>query len=141
MDWIKVSGKDLRRLGEVRKLPIKGVNLEVRVSPYQIPIGVKGEYNRERHLFEIRFQYLDEETPKIRKIDEHLSALEGVNSGRLLGIDIDVDRLGVDAVALILQGLEKKLEPKEASKRNIPGPAWRVLDTNKDQLLASLCIG
>ncbi len=117
----------------------KGIGFTVMVSPYAVPGTVTGEYNEDRKVLEIRFKYLDEEPAKSHQVDAHISLLEGVSSGRLLGIDVDVDRLDVHLVQVILGAIDTAITSTTSSNKQVNFKAAReVLGSAKEELLASL---
>ena len=138
MRWIPINEDDLRQLNPVKTREEKGIKFGVMLSPYDLPEAVKGEYNEDRSIFEIRFRYLDEEKSKKHKIDEHISVLEGKNSGRLLGIDVDVEKSGVGIIQLAIQTLkEQSSHIKDQQKANY-NAAQEVLSTKREDLLAAV---
>ena len=142
MEWKRIDDNVLERISQRKTNVVKGINFTVMVSPYAIPVRFKGEYNRERKVFEIRFQYLDEEPSEFRKADDQIDLLVGKNSGRLMGIDVDVHTLGVEFVGLVLQELPKQVSAGDTQTKRANFEAVReVIDSTKDSLLAELAAG
>ncbi len=98
MRWIRLDPSKL----EKPERSIVGDHIEVQVfmSPYDVPEAVGGQYDAQIKRFVIEFKYLDDE--KYNKVSqaEHLAVRIGKNSGRLLGIELDVDALKAQAVGL-----------------------------------------
>lgn len=128
----------------------KGVLLKVRMSPYDIPSAVRGK-KASGGIFRIELQYIDGKELEGEKlaIDEHVSAVKGKYSHRLLAIEINVDRLGADAVGLEIQPVKPSTDrieqlfervaeralkdhASEAEKRNIASAEAAVKHRAKD---------
>ncbi len=136
MPWIRVSEKDLLQPSQKKSWEEKGIGFAIMLSPYALPEAVRGGYNQDRKVFEIRFRYLDEEKTKRRKIADHIEALEGVNSSRLMGIDVDVEKGNINVISLIIKTLEHEIETDQGISKENYGVAKQVLSSKQEQLLA-----
>jgi hypothetical protein len=136
MDWMPINPDLFDELAKGRREAYKGVHFMVTVSPYSIPEAVRGSYNEAKRLFEIRFRYLDEESHKRRKVDDHVCILEGEHSGRLLGIDVDVDTLGVETISVAVRALGKLAGTAPKRRKSNYEAARKVIDSKKKELLA-----
>lgn len=82
---------------------IRGVKVKLLVSPYDIPEAVRGFYDEQKHRFVIEFRYIGDEPTELQPQDRHITLVVGKNSGRLYGIEIDVDTLKVEVVGLRME--------------------------------------
>jgi len=83
------------------------------MSPYDIPQAVRGEFDEDRKRFVIEFRYISPEETASRQIDEHVILHVGENSGRLCGIEADVEAMNVNAVLLrIDRAAEESINPR-----------------------------
>lgn len=94
-NWVRVR-PDTKKAKQLKT--IRGVQIEVQVSPYDIPEAVRGEYSKELSKFVIEFKYIGEEPFDLKGHQQHVALRIGKNSGRLYGIEIDVDALKVSEV-------------------------------------------
>jgi hypothetical protein len=95
--WIPVDPKQLSpQLGAKVIL----VDVTLSASPYDVPRAVKGGYDEKKKRFIIAFQYIEEEPLTRKRHDSEITALVGKNSGRLLGLEIDVDKVDANQVTL-----------------------------------------
>lgn len=70
---------------------VEGMDLTVGLSPYDSPKAIVGNYLRGQGLFEIAFEYIDNEKPVISDIQHGIRAYHGKYSGKLLKLVIPVD--------------------------------------------------
>lgn len=77
---------------------VRGVNVTLVVSPYDVPEAFRGDYSPDRKRFRIEFRYISDEPTNTEKVDEHVCFEIGRKSGRLYAIEIDVDRFGAEKV-------------------------------------------
>ena len=95
-EWLQLDGKQLNPL---QKREIRGVKIDVYLSPYDVPEAVRGFYDESVARFVIEFKYLGEESTRLKR-HKHLELRVGKNSGRLYRIDVDVESLKAEAVSL-----------------------------------------
>lgn len=96
--WVRL---DPAKLGKESGEGIQGVEIQVFLSPYDIPMAVRGDYDEQEKRFVIRFRYIVGEPSKSLKIDNKYIRLSvGKNSGRLQTIEVDVDALSATHVGL-----------------------------------------
>ena len=105
-NWVTL---DQTELNLPHQETVKGVTVEVMLSPYDIPSHVRGDYDSEIDKFVIEFKYLGAEPTKYVRQSDSLSLRVGKNSGRVYAIEIDVDHLKAEAVQL------KMLAPQVAA--------------------------
>ena len=138
MGWIEVTPEEPTALTKAEGKEVKGIKIFVMVSPYCVPSAVKGEYSEDRHLFEIRFRYLDEEEFRKTVAGEHIWALIGVKSQRLFGFDVDVDKMGVNGVLVAIRTIDQQLIPSmDVRRRPNLDAAREILTDRESDLLAS----
>jgi len=105
-EWISV---DPQELDTVQSHTENGVEINIGLSPYQIPEGVRGYYDEELERFVIELKYLDDDEELERVWDaHHISLFAGKGSHCLYEIHVDVKSLDVNAVSLKLS--TKKVE-------------------------------
>ena len=123
-DWINIDPKTIK---EEKLRNIRGVQLNVQLSPYDIPEAVRGYYNKKRKIFVIEFRYLSDEPTKNKKLDkkDNLSLKIGRNSHRLYGIEIDVDAMEVQAVKLKMM-VERAMDDFTASADELREGNYRL---------------
>lgn len=105
MNWVPINSRDFDLKKEDNR---KGIHFEVSMSPYDIPQGVRGRFCEKRKRFIIEFKYLTEEATKVSVLTPEVNAIEGIKSGRLYSLEIDVEKLGVDQVKLMLNPAIKR---------------------------------
>jgi len=66
-EWIRVEGG---KYNLPRKEILRGVEVNVFMSPYDVPQGVRGEFDEKLNRFQITFEYISEEGEVIEKIDK-----------------------------------------------------------------------
>jgi hypothetical protein len=96
-DWLKIDPRQVHVPPEVEN--VHGVEIQVFVSPYDIPKAIRGEYDKRERRFIIDFDYLDQE-PLKELPEKHVTRVVGELSGRLRRLKIDVDALNAKTVAL-----------------------------------------
>ena len=140
--WTKI---ETREFAQSRRAKDGGIKIEVSLSPYDIPEAVRGEYCPDRRKFVISFKYLTSEDTKSRRIGEHILAKEGVESERLIELEIDITALDVHQVELevtpILKDFYDSLPvPESTNSLNCPIPRERVtgeiIERYRDEIFA-----
>lgn len=105
-EWIKL---DPEKLNKPKLETIQGVEVEVMLSPYDVPDAVGGNYDKERKRFVIEFKYASGDEPRsVEWHDQYVNFIVGRNSQRLYGLEIDVDAMNAHAVSLKV--LEEKVD-------------------------------
>jgi hypothetical protein len=103
-DWIQL---DASRFDRAQLKTIRGVEVKVFLSPYDVPEALRGAYDEELKRFVIEFQYISDEPLKRRTYDQYVTTRLGRNSNRLYAIEIDVDAMRVETVNLSVLVQEK----------------------------------
>jgi hypothetical protein len=98
-EWLEVD-LDTEKLKQSRK--IRGVVVELLVSPYDVPEAVRGFFDKETNRFAVEFKYIGsgDEPKKNNQQDRFLNFRIGENSGRLYRLEIDVEALKANSVEL-----------------------------------------
>lgn len=98
-EWVRVDAKDLHSSSEQRT--VNGVEIEIGLSPFDIPKRVRGGFDESLDRFVVEFMYLiNDEPKKEEKLDDNLTVIVGKHSDCLYEIRIDVNRLGANLVSL-----------------------------------------
>jgi hypothetical protein len=85
-DWLPLNANTL---APPKHRTIRGVDITLVMSPYDIPDAVRGEYNKDSHRFIIEFRYMSDEPWERSKYNDKVLLRIGRNSGRLYGIEVD----------------------------------------------------
>jgi len=136
-EWIQVNQKELN---VPRTETRNGVEVQVFVSPYDIPEAVRGAYDKRVNRFAIEFKYLADEEPTVEQIDGDMRLFVGKTSNRLHRIEIDVDRLDADCVYLhIFKGIERLVQlQKKPYRQGNYRTAERIIQGRRSELFSSL---
>ena len=133
-EWIRLEDG---KYNPPRKEVLRGVEVNVFMSPYDVPRAIHGEFDKASKRFKIKFQYIGDEVTTQKKVDSHVCVHVGKNSSRLYGIDVDVIGLDVQAVGLqifnAIAGLRSK-PPK--FRRDNYSAAAEAIEDSKDKLFA-----
>jgi hypothetical protein len=127
-DWIKL---EQHYMAGPQTQRIRGVDVVVYVSPHGVPKAVRGTSHRERGIFRIEFQYLDESedvlaAPRVSR-DGLVFVYLGRSSGRIERIDVagaDPDAAQISLKINVVEEAEKgllelkDLEPALSKKLN-----------------------
>lgn len=140
--WIPVNTSEIN---ELRVVSLHGVNVNVYLSPYDVPRGIRGYFDREADRFAIEFQYIVKEpTKKLDGKDGVVTVYVGKNSGRLYRILINVNKIKVDHVALEVRVSElvsekiSELKKKMQKRKENYDVAGRVIQETQEKLLEEL---
>src|SRR6266853_4092407 len=87
----------------LEKRQLEGVKVDVLVSPYDVPEGVRGFVSKDHKAFLIEFKYISQEDTIDRPQSESVKLRVGRNSGRLYAIELDLQKFGADHVQLRLE--------------------------------------
>ncbi len=101
-EWIKINPSEY---DEPRTETIRGVDVEVFLSPYEIPREVSGYYDEGVKKFMIVFKYIgDGEATEAVKEDDFITAIVGRQSHRLYRLELDVHGMAADLIELKVSG-------------------------------------
>jgi len=88
---------------------IRGVKVEVSMSPYDVPTGVRGYTDAKFFVIEFKYMTSDERVRSVPHGD-HVFVEVGVNSRRIYRIRIDTEKLKFDTVAVeVKEAIEKTI--------------------------------
>ncbi|MFV0442531.1 MAG: hypothetical protein ACK5Q5_03065 [Planctomycetaceae bacterium] len=96
--WINPAR--FQKLG--KEVQVDGIDLQVQLSPFSRPNGVRGEYQRKTKCFVIRFDYIDAEPDGAPSVHRGIRFIPGKHSGKLLAIEIPI-AVGVFKSAALIQ--------------------------------------
>jgi hypothetical protein len=116
-EWVPL---DAASLSPARRQRIRGVDITVVMSPYDVPEAVRGQYDEDIHCFVIEFRYMGDEQWVAQKHDDKITLRVGRHSGRLYGIEVNVDALKAHRINLRL---------------HLPRMVMNAIDSLKDQPL------
>lgn len=103
--WIRVEPTKATR---TMREKIRGVDVSVQISPYDIPLAFRGIYLEEQGAFRIEFKYEDGEPSGGReKVDQMVTVELGKVSRKLLAIEVAVDEHGIDVVRFKVPALDQ----------------------------------
>ncbi len=103
-DWIPV---DLGAEERAQKAFIRGVEVELFASPYDVPEAIRGHFDEAKNRLIIELRYVGSEPTKVC-VYNHVSYTIGESSNRLYGLEIDVHALKVDGIGLSLAPLQQR---------------------------------
>ncbi len=100
-EWVPLNRL---KVNQATKQIIDGVELEIYVSPYDVPEGVRGNFNADKKHFVIDFRYAGGETENLysEEVEPHITLHLGRNSRRIYHIVVDTVSLGAKEVGLVL---------------------------------------
>ncbi len=138
--WIRVNPHDYDQPHEIG---MADVEVNVFISPFEIPRGVRGFYDEARKRFMIEFKYITREP---REVDDggppEIKTLIGRKTGRILGFEIDVVALHASSVSLRLGAIDQALEAVR-SRSSLPRRensriASKVLHDRSEELFSAM---
>ena len=137
-EWVRL---DAEKLNTPQLQAIRGVNITVRMSPYDVPEAVRGYYDKVQRRFVIEFRYIDDEPLQKKQKGEHITLRIGRHSGRLYGIEVDIDAMKSQAVDLN-QAIDSLASlPRKRSRHENYEIAKKAITEKKDEIFASLVAG
>lgn len=143
--WISLSPEKL--VADTRQ-QLRGLELNIFVSPHDVPDAVRGYFDQQINRFVIEFRYLADERWQAKTQDPFLTLRVGRDSKRLLGIEVDVRALNAQAVGLrlhpphlITQAIDKlAMEPSLARQEDNYRIAKDVIVDRKKELFEALAL-
>ncbi|MDE2663335.1 MAG: hypothetical protein OXI39_10085 [Gemmatimonadota bacterium] len=116
--WIRVDQGKYDEPREIGMSASADVELDVFISPFDIPKAVRGYYERKRERFVIDFKYITDEPRKYENFGPaEVTAVVGKKTGRILGFEIDVKAIGAESVALRVHAANQVHEAIEAARK------------------------
>lgn len=138
--WIKL---DSARLNQPQTETFRGAQVEVRMSPYELPEAVRAYTNPDRTCFTIEFRYLGTDEPVRETPVGAVTPYTGRESGRLLRLDIDLSRLPGGAHGLTLKMVHQAIDslgkgPDRLARRRHYEVVEQTLEENPELLEAAV---
>ena len=134
--WIRVDPDEAKRPGLAQ---VRGVDISVRISPYDVPRAFRGFYVRDRGIFRIEFKYVDEESAEPHRMegpDDCISFEVGQYSRKLLALEVAVDQFKLDMVRL---DVRKLLDHADAAvkrlQKSVARPSAKLNYSAVDEVL------
>jgi len=148
MEWIELKP---RKLNQRRIQNFNGVEVEVFLSPYDVPDAMRGEIDPETNNFIVRFRYMgcDEPQEKLerKRSQDHVWLHLGRNTGRLYAVEADLKALNTNAIQLAMQipdALEGAIDwlsantTSRSARQGNYSVAKRAMASQKDRLYREL---
>lgn len=145
--WIKLDPQALTE-AQREELPDSDpdVKIHLSVSPYDVPEAFRGFFNESGDRFIIQFKYLLPDEPTQERPADHATTLHvGKNSGRLYGIEVDVQALEqeVSSVGIELRLINvaenalRRFETESERRKNV-SVAQNVLADHEEELARTM---
>ncbi len=145
--WLRIDPERYDELHEIGMF-YRDLELNIVVSPDDIPDSVRGGYDEEHKKFVIEFKYMVREEYEIDQVSEEVEVRIGQHSGRILGFAIDVDvlkarsigrlNLAAPATAKPFRAVEAALElvvrRSEATRMENYNVTRRVLQDRQEEV-------
>jgi len=106
--WVKLEPAQFENVKTQKR--IRGIDVDVYISPYDIPEAVRGYFDEDLDRFVIEFRYIEDERTEQHPQSEKVTLRLGKYSQRIYAIEIDVKALKAKAVSLNLNLLEDEVE-------------------------------
>jgi hypothetical protein len=140
-DWLYLS----LNMGEfeVSQTTEGGVSVSTSPSPYDVPEAARTNIDKNHNRLSIEFQYIGKEPVMVKPEQAGISFRLGKNSGRLYGIDLELNKINATEVnaitGLITQTLSGLADTcNRPARSNNYSMVMRAVNSEKDTLLASL---
>lgn len=110
--------------------------LLLQLSVYDVPRLLTSDFDEKTGVLKIEFQYLDQEPARTEDLQNHLSLRVGKESGKIIGIDVPVEKFRIEEVLI---GISHRLRdradalPRQNQRSNYEFVS-SVLDANKQSL-------
>lgn len=122
---------------ESRELAQGGVPVVLSLSAYDIPRSLTADWDKATSWLHIRFDYLDQESPVNRPVDEELIVQVGKHSGKVLGFLVSPHLKKPKEITIrIVQGVEQELARAQRDNQRLNCQLIRnVVSDNMEHLL------
>ncbi len=132
--WIRVTPGNYVVLGDA-------IEVGILISPYDIPDGVRGGYDKNRNRFVVEFRYMVDEKYRNFDVDDGVCIRLGKYSSRIVGIEVAVARLRASQVAVAvdkaIQNVENAKDARARRRENYI-VAQRVLEDKHDDIFSNM---
>jgi len=99
--WIEDPLADvLEELQQVEDDKVENIQIQLFISPYDVPDAVRSYFDEKKKRFVIDFKYIGNEDWLLQRLNEFLSLRLGKNSERLYGMEFDINGLKAQSVQL-----------------------------------------
>jgi hypothetical protein len=132
---------------------VRGIQVQVFASPHDVPIGIKGAFDRNCDRFVIALRYVDQDNSGLvpeESEDGIICVFKGASSGRVERIEVDVKKKNAQAVALnilvnspaaLIEQVESRLKQLRAAQESLSSrlnylAVTEALEQSKDMLVA-----
>jgi hypothetical protein len=133
---------------------VRGIQVQVFASPHDVPVGIKGAFEKGCDRFVINLRYVDQDNSGLLPVvsdDGVVSVFKGISSGRVERIEVDVNKEKASAVALnilipssthLIDQVESQLKKLRNSQETLSSrlnylAVTEALEQSKELLLAS----
>jgi hypothetical protein len=106
-EWVKL---DTTPFTPETQETIRGGDVTVVISPYDVPNAVRGDYDERLKRFVIEFRYIGEEPWRLEKHDGTIALRIGKNSGRLYGIEVKAPPRNAETIPLSIQAIQGSIQ-------------------------------
>lgn len=127
---------------------LSNANVQLSVSPYDVPEAVRGFFDKQNNKFIIEFKYIGSEPTAIRTSEPHIGLRIGENSGRLYGLELDLKALEPKSAPLqfgvgkVKQAIDALInDPKQQSRHNNYVLVQQALQFAQDKLVKTAIAG
>lgn len=132
---------------------VRGIQVQVFASPHDVPVGVRGAFDRSCNRFVIVLRYVDQDNSGLipeTSDDGIIYVFKGASSGRVERIEVDVKKERASAVALnilvkspvsLIEQVESRLKQLRASQESLSSrlnylAVTEALEQSKEMLVA-----
>lgn len=136
--WIEV---DPNLVNPPKREKVDGAEVTVLMSPYDIPTALRGYFDEDRDRFVIEFRYLADEDKKKESPRPHITLCLGKNSGRIYGIELEVQALEAPWVQIVAKALsERESQARKPRRTKNYEVARRLLRENEPELREAMAM-
>ena len=88
--WVTIKPEEY---DEPHEIGLEVLDEATHISPYDIPLAVRALYNQNSRSIEFEFRYMTDEDVTDVRLGDLVKAHIGNNSGRIVGMFVDLDEL------------------------------------------------
>jgi hypothetical protein len=132
---------------------VRGIQVQVFASPHDVPVGVRGAFDRTCNRFVINLRYVDQDNSGLipeASDDGVICLYKGASSGRVERIEVDVKKEKASSVALnilvqsptyLIDHVESRLKQLRSSQESLSSrlnylAVTEALEQSKEMLVA-----
>ncbi len=141
MGVVTIRPEEYQGVGKETK-SVRGLSIELSLSPYDLPREVEGRLDKATAIFHIFFRYLDQEEAVPKRLNDTITMKIGKNSGKILGFEIQVEKLGIQEIAVqITHAVQSEIPHLTKFNQKANFEVIRsVLDRNKDSIFSEAAL-